>query len=97
MYYYLAVLLVEQIIFDIVFAICIFGLTAVITADPGLDRKYHHARTRNWTYCDHCESFRPPGTVHCSTCQVCIAVYDHHCPVSKSFYKRVILFLKIIS
>ena len=49
--------------------------------DPGLVRKYHHARSRKWTFCDHCQSFRPPKTVHCSTCQVCIAEYDHHCPV----------------
>jgi DHHC palmitoyltransferase len=81
-YYYLAPYGAEKIIFDILFAVCIFGLTAVITADPGLVRKYHHARSRHWTYCDLCYSFRPPGTVHCSTCQVCIAGYDHHCPVS---------------
>ena len=81
-YFYFAEYLAEKIIFDILIAICVFGLTAVVTADPGLVRKYHHARSRHWTYCDHCESFRPPGTVHCSTCQVCIAGYDHHCPVS---------------
>lgn len=76
---------VESYIYDILLAIVLFGLTAVVTADPGLVRKYHHARSRHWTYCDHCESFRPPGTVHCSTCQVCIAGYDHHCPVSHFF------------
>ena len=52
----------EKIIFFIVFGLTIFGLTSVFVADPGLVRKYHHARTRHWTYCDHCESFRPPGT-----------------------------------
>ena len=80
-YYYLTPYIPEKVIFDVLFACCIFGLTAVVTADPGLVRKYHHARSRHWTYCDHCESYRPPGTVHCSTCQVCIAGYDHHCPV----------------
>jgi hypothetical protein len=80
-YVYLAFTLAEQIVFYVLFSICLFGLTAVFLADPGLVRKYHHARSRHWTYCDHCESFRPPGTVHCSTCQVCVAEYDHHCPV----------------
>lgn len=79
-YYYLTLYVAEKIMFDILFAVVIFGLTAVVSADPGLVRKYHHARSRHWTYCDHCESYRPPGTVHCSTCQVCIAGYDHHCP-----------------
>lgn len=79
-YYYMTPYIPEKVIFDVLFAFCIFGLTAVVTADPGLVRKYHHARSRHWTYCDHCESYRPPGTVHCSTCQVCIAGYDHHCP-----------------
>jgi len=79
-YLYIVHTLAEEIIFFILFGLCIFGLTTVFIADPGLVRKYHHARSRHWTYCDHCESFRPPGTVHCSTCQVCVAGYDHHCP-----------------
>ena len=79
-YLYIVHTLAEEIIFFILFGLCIFGLTTVFLADPGLVRKYHHARSRHWTYCDHCESFRPPGTVHCSTCQVCVAGYDHHCP-----------------
>ncbi len=73
---------VEMVVFFVLLAIVLFGLTAVFLADPGLVRRYHHARTRQWTFCDHCESFRPPGSVHCSTCQVCVAGYDHHCPVS---------------
>ncbi len=81
-YLYLLNNTVEYVVFFIVLATTIFGLTSVFLADPGLVRKYHHARTRQWTFCDHCESFRPPGSVHCSTCQVCVAGYDHHCPVS---------------
>ena len=81
-YLYLLENLAEKIVFFILFGLTVFGLTVVFIADPGLVRKYHHARSRHWTYCDHCESFRPPGTVHCSTCQVCVAGYDHHCPVS---------------
>lgn len=75
-YLYIVHDLAEEIIFFILFGLCIFGLTTVFVADPGLVRKYHHARDRNWTYCDPCESFRPPHTVHCSSCQVCVASYD---------------------
>lgn len=79
-YLYIVHDLAEEIIFFLLFGLVIFGLTTVFVADPGLVRKYHHARDRNWTYCDPCESFRPPHTVHCSSCQVCVASYDHHCP-----------------
>jgi hypothetical protein len=82
-YLYLLENLAEKIVFFILFGFTVFGLTTVFIADPGLVRKYHHARSRHWTYCDHCESFRPPNTVHCSQCQVCVAGYDHHCPVSQ--------------
>jgi hypothetical protein len=69
---------IEEVLFSLIFALTISSLTATVLADPGLVRKYHNARTRFWTFCDFCESFRPPGTVHCSTCQVCIGGYDHH-------------------
>lgn len=95
-YYYLLHSLAEEIIFFILFGLCIFGLTSVVIADPGLLRKYHHARSRDWTYCDHCESFRPKGTVHCSTCQVCVAGYDHHCPwTGKCIGNGNIFFFKV--
>lgn len=81
-YFYLVESQLEEIIFLSLLALCLFGLSTVFLTDPGLVRRYHHARSRHWTYCDTCESFRPPGTVHCSTCQVCIVGYDHHCPVS---------------
>ncbi len=71
---------VESLIYSIILAICLTSFAGVFFADPGLLRKYNHARSAKWTYCDHCESFRPPGTVHCSTCRVCVAGYDHHCP-----------------
>lgn len=47
---YLLVNLAETIIYFVLFGLCIFGLTTVFIADPGLVRKYHHARSRHWTY-----------------------------------------------
>ena len=42
--------LTEKIVYFALFGLCIFGLTTVFIADPGLVRKYHHARSRHWTY-----------------------------------------------
>jgi hypothetical protein len=47
---YLLENLAEKIVYFILFGLCIFGLTTVFIADPGLVRKYHHARSRHWTY-----------------------------------------------
>ena len=66
----------ELIVFTVVSCLCLFGFIMVFTQDPGLMRIYNHARTSKWTLCDKCESFRPPKTVHCSFCNVCIAGYD---------------------
>ena len=52
----------------------------VFFTDPGLVPSYKRAKSRDWTYCDYCESFRPPNCVHCAACGTCIAGYDHHCP-----------------
>jgi DHHC palmitoyltransferase len=72
----------ELIVFVVMFGGTIYGLTTVFIADPGLVRKCESASSPDWTYCDYCETFSPPRTIHCSTCQVCVTGYDHHLPVS---------------
>jgi len=61
-------------------AACFLAMSYVVLSDPGAVRAYSRARTNKWRYCDHCESYRPPDAVHCSSCDVCISGYDHHCP-----------------
>jgi hypothetical protein len=86
-YIYLLDTVWKMTLFTIFLTLVYIGFFLTYTQDPGMMRKYHHARTTKWTYCDNCESFRPPDTTHCSLCEVCVANYD------VSFYYNYSLFL----
>ena len=68
-------------------------------------RKYlavHGPFLTKMKYCQTCDIFRPPRTVHCGICECCIERLDHHCPwlgtcVGKRNYKYFICFVTMIS
>ena len=50
------------------------------------------------SFCSTCNLKRPPRTFHCSRCDACVEVHDHHCPwvgtcVGKRNHKYFTLFI----
>ena len=44
-------------------------------------------------FCFSCMIFRPKRSIHCRTCNVCVEMFDHHCPfISNCIGKRNYVF-----
>lgn len=75
----------------------LISLTLLAIADPGIVEGYKLpegvAASDLWSYCEHCGTYRPPRTIHCLECRVCVEQYDHHCvPTGKCIGKGNVRF-----
>ena len=77
------------------YLILFFGDSGYLLFDRSLVRK-GDTQTNMWSYCDRCSTFRPPRTIHCTECKLCVPGYDHHCPwLNKCIGKNNLCFFQL--
>lgn len=55
-------------------------LELIHDVDGDVGRVDKSKRHNKMSYCRTCKFLRPPRAFHCSQCEVCVEVHDHHCP-----------------